>query len=103
MKKTPAWISLLVLSFVSSFIKLLAFKEHSTINRCKFNNVPVNYDEEKPKLSEEEIYKKLENKIANTFGKKYGLMVNSGSSANLLAFQCLINPMVKKLKQGDEV
>ena len=31
------------------------------------------------------------------------LMVNSGSSANLLIFQCLINPLVKKLKLGDEV
>ena len=31
------------------------------------------------------------------------LMVNSGSSANLLIFQCLVNPMVKKLKPGDEV
>ena len=41
--------------------------------------------------------KKLENKIANTFGKKYVLMVNSGSSANLLAFACL------KLKKGSEV
>lgn len=29
--------------------------------------------------------KKLEAKIAKLFGKKYGLMVNSGSSANLLA------------------
>ena len=29
--------------------------------------------------------KKLEKKVANMFGKKYGLMVNSGSSANLLA------------------
>ena len=41
--------------------------------------------------------KKLENKIAKTFGKKYGLMVNSGSSANLLAFASL------KLKKGSEV
>ena len=32
------------------------------------------------------------------------LMVNSGSSANLLSMQCLINPYRKKrLKQGDEV
>ena len=31
-------------------------------------------------------------------------MLNSGSSANLLAFQCLINPYRKKrLKPGDEV
>ena len=29
--------------------------------------------------------KKLEKKVSNLFGKKYGLMVNSGSSANLLA------------------
>jgi CDP-6-deoxy-D-xylo-4-hexulose-3-dehydrase len=29
--------------------------------------------------------KKVENVVSNIFGKKYGLMVNSGSSANLLA------------------
>ena len=35
---------------------------------------------------------------------KNSLMVNSGSSANLLAMQCLINPYRKiRLKQGDEV
>ncbi len=35
---------------------------------------------------------------------KFSLMVNSGSSANLLAMQCLINPYRKKrLKPGDEV
>ncbi len=34
----------------------------------------------------------------------YSLMVNSGSSANLLALQCLINPYRKKrLKHGDKV
>ena len=42
------------------------------------------------------------------FSKKlktnFSLMVNSGSSANLLALQCLINPYRKKrLKPGDEV
>ena len=41
--------------------------------------------------------KKLENLIAKTFGKKFGLMVNSGSSANLLALASL------KLKKGSEV
>jgi len=41
--------------------------------------------------------KKLENKLANLFGKKYGLMVNSGSSANLLALASL------NLKKGSEV
>ena len=41
--------------------------------------------------------KKLENKIAKLFGKKYGLMVNSGSSANLLAIASL------DLKKGTEI
>ena len=35
---------------------------------------------------------------------KFSIMVNSGSSANLLAMQCLINPYRKnRLKPGDEV
>ena len=33
--------------------------------------------------------KKFEKKVARLFGKKYGLMVNSGSSANLLAIATL--------------
>ena len=41
--------------------------------------------------------KSLETKIANSFGKKYGLMVNSGSSANLLALSAL------DLKKGSEI
>ena len=41
--------------------------------------------------------KKLEKVVAGIFGKKYGLMVNSGSSANLLALSSL------KLKKGGEV
>ena len=32
---------------------------------------------------------KLEKKVAKIFGKKFALMVNSGSSANLLAIQSL--------------
>jgi CDP-4-dehydro-6-deoxyglucose reductase, E1 len=41
--------------------------------------------------------KDLEAKIAKIFGKKYGLMVNSGSSANLLALASL------NFKKGSEV
>ena len=41
--------------------------------------------------------KKLEKVVAKIFGKKYGLMVNSGSSANLLALSSL------KLKKGGEI
>ena len=36
--------------------------------------------------------KELEKKIANLFGKKFGLMVNSGSSANLLGLSSLNLP-----------
>ena len=39
----------------------------------------------------------LEEKVAKMFGKNYGVMVNSGSSANLLAFELL------NLPQGSEV
>jgi CDP-4-dehydro-6-deoxyglucose reductase, E1 len=39
----------------------------------------------------------FENKVAKLFGKKYGVMVNSGSSANLLALASL------ELKKGSEV
>ncbi len=41
--------------------------------------------------------KQFENKIAKMFGKKYGVMVNSGSSANLLAFELL------QLPEGSEI
>src|SRR3989344_8458996 len=33
--------------------------------------------------------KKFEERVAEYFGKKHGIMVNSGSSANLLAFESL--------------
>ena len=36
--------------------------------------------------------KEFERKVAALFGKKYGCMVNSGSSANLLAFELLNLP-----------
>ena len=42
--------------------------------------------------------------FSQTLKIKFSTMVNSGSSANLLAFQCLINPYRKnRLKSGDEV
>ena len=48
--------------------------------------------------------KNFENKFTKKIKTKFSLMVNSGSSANLLALQCLINPYRKKrLKRGDAV
>lgn len=49
--------------------------------------------------------KKLEKQLANFIGVKHALLVNSGSSANLLAVSALRSPLLKEkcLKQGDEV
>lgn len=44
-----------------------------------------------------ETTKNFENKVARIFGKKYGLFVNSGSSANLLALSAL------KFPKGSEI
>ena len=45
----------------------------------------------------------FERKFANYIGSRYALMLNSGSSANLLAMFAMINPQKKdKLKSGDE-
>ena len=55
------------------------------------------------KITMSEITKKFEKEFAKFIGSKYALMVNSGSSANLLATFALINPLKKdKLKKGDE-
>ena len=46
----------------------------------------------------------FQNKFSKKIKTNYSLLVNSGSSANLLAMQCLINPYRKRrLKQGDEI
>ena len=48
--------------------------------------------------------KEFEKKFSSYLKTKYALMVNSGSSANLLAIALLCNPLRKnKLKPGDEV
>ena len=48
--------------------------------------------------------KKFEKVFTKKIKTKFSLMVNSGSSANLLALQCLINPYRKKrLERGDSV
>jgi len=46
---------------------------------------------------------KFENNFSKKISNRSSIMVNSGSSANLLIFQCLINPKVNKLKKNDEV
>ena len=48
-------------------------------------------------LTDGKNVKKLEKKVSKLFGKKYGLMVNSGSSANLLGLASF------KFKRGSEI
>ena len=53
-------------------------------------------------LTMSEITYNFEKAFAKHLGSKYAVMVNSGSSANLLASFALINPMKKnRVKQGD--
>ena len=49
--------------------------------------------------------KRLEQGLANFLGIKHALFVNSGSSANLLAFSALTSPLLeeRRIKRGDEV
>lgn len=49
--------------------------------------------------------KEFEKKIAEFFGVKYAFLVNSGSSANLLAFMALTSHLLeeRRIKRGDEV
>ena len=55
------------------------------------------------KITMGDIAKKFEIEFANFVGSKYALMVNSGSSANLLAAFAMVNPKKNnRLKLGDQ-
>ena len=57
----------------------------------------------KGRITMSEVTKKFELEFASYIGSKHALMVNSGSSANLLAFFSSINPKnKKKLYKNDE-
>lgn len=47
--------------------------------------------------------KSFEESFARYIGTKYAVMVNSGSSANLLALSVLSHPTIKKIQKGDEI
>ncbi len=56
------------------------------------------------KLTMGKITINFEKIFAKKIGSKYALMVNSGSSANLLMLSAIVNPLYKKkLKFNDEV
>ena len=56
-------------------------------------------------LTASKYAREFENKLAKYLGVNYSLLVNSGSSANLLAFSTLTSPLLKDraIKRGDEV
>ncbi|MEK7087209.1 MAG: DegT/DnrJ/EryC1/StrS family aminotransferase, partial [Patescibacteria group bacterium] len=76
-------------------IKSTFYKEQETKNAlCKFI-------QKSQYLSIGKECKKFENKFASWQGRKYCVMVNSGSSANLAVVQALLN--LGNLKKGDYV
>ena len=94
------------------FIEKLIYK-YSKSDKKKYFLTPDSFSNEdiiagaktllKKQITMSVLTKKFEKEFARYVGAKYALMVNSGSSANLLAFFALINPMKnKKLKFGDE-
>ena len=57
----------------------------------------------KGKITMSEVTKNFEKQFSRYVGSKYALMVNSGSSANLLSMFSLVNPKnKKKLNRNDE-
>ncbi len=58
---------------------------------------------ESNKFTMGENVKNFENQFAKYFGKKYAVMVNSGSSANLIAVASLFFRKNNPLRRGDEV
>lgn len=77
--------------------------EH-TLSDANFNEKEMKsliYNFYMKKLSQGQNVKKFESLFAKKIGTKYAVAVNSGSSANLLALQSLID--IYKLKKNDEV
>lgn len=56
-------------------------------------------------LTEGRFARQFQTELASTIGVKFALLVNSGSSANLLALSALTSHLIKdrRLKPGDEV
>jgi CDP-6-deoxy-D-xylo-4-hexulose-3-dehydrase len=96
--------------FLLKVIKEYSPKIYDTKKYPLLENAFSNYDILKGinvllsrRITMSKITKNFESQFGKFIGSKYCLMVNSGSSANLLAFFALINPQKeKRLKFGDE-
>lgn len=81
--------------FKIPLIKSTFYKEKQTKKRL------IEFIKSAPKLSMGEYVFKFEKEFAKWHGRKYAVMVNSGSSANLVLLQALKNLGV--IKEGDAV
>jgi len=80
---------------------LFPLKDSTFRNRDLIEGIKVIFSKD---VTMSKVTKKFEREFSKKIKTPYSLMLNSGSSANLLAFQCLINPYRKKrLNEGDEV
>ena len=104
-----------ILSLVGDFTK-----EHSKENEFIPGKTPVHYagrvyNEKEVQaaveasldfwLTEGRFTEQFESRLASTIGTKHAILVNSGSSANLLALSALTSPLLgnRSLKPGDEI
>lgn len=75
-------------------VNLIREEEIEAVTNCLMNE----------KTTMDTTVKEFEEKFAKYIGCKHALMVNSGSSANLLAISVLSNPLSEnRIKPGDEV
>lgn len=84
-------------------MKKITYKlSEDTFNHLETQRV-IKLLKSKKKLSYGENVKKLEKKIAKLHNRKFAIMVNSGSSANLLGVSAVLYDPKFNLKKGDEI
>ena len=105
----------IIFNKVKEFYDLFHQKPKFSPGESKINYAGKVYDQEEMValtdasldfwLTSGRFSKQFENQLAKFLGRKYAIVTNSGSSANLLAISALTSPLLKerKLKPGDEV
>ena len=97
---------------LKEIIKKEFLKTQKKSNTCRLHESTLTHDEIyaatksllSGKITMGSTVKSFEDAYAKKYGFKYAVMVNSGSSANLLAISALCSPHTKnRLKKGDEV
>ena len=101
-----------IFDLIEEYFSSSDFKSKKNTNKIPLNIPSYNWEEVTEALDSllstyvtmGKKVKAFENLFAEYIGVKYAIMVNSGSSANLLALSILANPTTKNfIKKGDEV